>query len=43
MVNYTSRYLSEVATIATQIDQAQIEKMIDILIETRIANGRIFL
>lgn len=42
MGNYTSRYLSEVTTIATRIDQAQIEKMIDILIETRIANGRIF-
>jgi D-sedoheptulose 7-phosphate isomerase len=42
MGNYTSRYLSEAATIATQIDQAQIEKMIDILLETRIANGRLF-
>ena len=43
MGNYTSRYLSEAATIATQIDQAQIEKMIDILLETRIANGRLFI
>jgi D-sedoheptulose 7-phosphate isomerase len=42
MGNYTSRYLSEVATIASQIDQTQIEKMIDILLETRVAGGRLF-
>jgi D-sedoheptulose 7-phosphate isomerase len=42
MDNYTSRYLSEAATIASQIDQAQIEKMIDILLETRAAGGRLF-
>jgi D-sedoheptulose 7-phosphate isomerase len=43
MVNdYTSRYLSETALIAARIDQAQIEKMIDILLETRAAGGRLF-
>jgi D-sedoheptulose 7-phosphate isomerase len=42
MSNYTSRYLSEVAIIATQIDQAEIEKMIDILLEMRTAGGRLF-
>jgi D-sedoheptulose 7-phosphate isomerase len=42
MDNYTSRYLSEVATIASKIDQAQIERMIDILLETRVAGGRLF-
>jgi D-sedoheptulose 7-phosphate isomerase len=43
MVNdYTSRYLSETAQIAVRIDQAQIEKMIDILMETRAAGGRLF-
>jgi D-sedoheptulose 7-phosphate isomerase len=40
--NYTARYLSETAIIATRIDQAQIEKVIDILLETRAARGRLF-
>ena len=40
--NYISRYLSETALIATLIDPAQIEKMIDILLETRAARGRLF-
>ena len=42
MDNYISRYLSEAATIASQINQAQIEKMIDILLETRATGGRLF-
>ena len=42
MNNYTSRYLSETAMIAALIDQTQIEKMIDILLETRAARGRLF-
>jgi D-sedoheptulose 7-phosphate isomerase len=43
MVNdYTSRYLSETAQIAARIDQAQIEKTIDILLETRATGGRLF-
>jgi D-sedoheptulose 7-phosphate isomerase len=40
--DYTSRYLSETALIAARIDQGQIEKMIDILLETRAAGGRLF-
>jgi len=40
--SYTSRYLSEVSSIATMIDQTKIDKMIDILLETRIAGGRLF-
>jgi D-sedoheptulose 7-phosphate isomerase len=40
--SYTARYLSEVSLIATQIDQAQIEQIIDILLETRIGGGRLF-
>lgn len=40
--DYTSRYLSEVCKIADQINPLQIEKMIDILIETRECGGRVF-
>jgi D-sedoheptulose 7-phosphate isomerase len=40
--NYTSRYLAETAAIASRIDQQQIEKVINILLETRIAGGRLF-
>src|SRR5208337_5211288 len=39
---YVSRYLEEVATIARQIDQKQVEGIIDVLIETRQGNGRLF-
>ena len=39
---YVSRYLEEVAAIAKQIDQQQVEKIIDVLIETRQGNGRLF-
>ena len=42
MSSYISRYLSEVAEIASQIDHSQIEKIIDILLETRISGGRLF-
>lgn len=42
MSDYTSRYLSEVASISAQIDEAQIERIIDILLETRTAGGRLF-
>lgn len=42
MSSYTSRYMSEVAEIAAQIDQSQIEKMIDVLVETRTGSGRLF-
>jgi len=41
--DYTSRYLEEAVKIAGQIDQAQVNKMIDILLKTRPANGRLFI
>lgn len=40
--DYTSRYLAEAAAIATSIDKAQVEKVVDIMISTRTAGGRIF-
>jgi len=40
--DYTARYLSETALIAARIDNAEIERMIDILLETREAGGRLF-
>jgi D-sedoheptulose 7-phosphate isomerase len=40
---YVSRYLQEVATIAGLIDQEQVERIIDVLIETRNRNGRLFI
>jgi D-sedoheptulose 7-phosphate isomerase len=39
---YTARYLLETAQIAGRIDQAQIERMIDILKSTRERGGRLF-
>jgi len=43
MGTYVSRYLQEVATIAKLIDQEQVERIIDVLIETRNRNGRLFI
>ena len=40
---YVSRYLEEVAAIARQIDQQQVERIIDVLVETRQCNGRLFI
>jgi D-sedoheptulose 7-phosphate isomerase len=42
MGTYVSRYLEEVAAIAGRIDQQQVEGIIDVLIETRQGNGRLF-
>jgi len=39
---YTLRYLDEVQRIASILDPACIEKMIDILVETRANQGRVF-
>jgi D-sedoheptulose 7-phosphate isomerase len=39
---YTSRYLQEVADIASQIDQAQVDRMVALLCETRSTGGRLF-
>ena len=43
MGTYTSRYLEEVAEIAKRIDQAQVKGIIDVLIDTRNSNGRLFI
>jgi D-sedoheptulose 7-phosphate isomerase len=43
MGTYVSRYLEEVAAIAGKIDQQQVERIIDVLIETRQGNGRLFI
>jgi len=40
---YVSRYLEEVAAIARKIDQQQVERIIDVLVETRRCNGRLFI
>lgn len=42
MSDYTARYLKEAAEICSRIEKAQVEKMIDVLLETRRAGGRIF-
>jgi D-sedoheptulose 7-phosphate isomerase len=40
--NYTARYLLETGQIAERIDQTQIDRMIDILKDTRERGGRLF-
>jgi D-sedoheptulose 7-phosphate isomerase len=40
---YTSRYLAEVTVIAGKIDHEQVEKMIDVLLRSRAAGGRLFI
>lgn len=42
MNEYVARYLKEVAIIAEQIDQKQVDRIIAILLETRKAGGRLF-
>jgi D-sedoheptulose 7-phosphate isomerase len=43
MSTYISRYLKEVSEIAERIDQQQVQGIIDVLIETRNGNGRLFI
>jgi len=43
MGSYASRYLLEVAEIAKRIDQRQIKGIVDVLVETRRNNGRLFI
>jgi D-sedoheptulose 7-phosphate isomerase len=43
MESYISRYLREVGQIAEQIDQQQVQGIIDVLVETRKKNGRLFI
>ncbi len=42
MSAYTTRYLQEVASIAATIDAAAIDRIVEILLETRTAGGRLF-
>lgn len=43
MESYISRYLREVGQIAEKIDQQQVQGIIDVLVETRNQNGRLFI
>lgn len=43
MGTYISRFLRESAQIAEQIDQQQVQGIIDVLVETRDNNGRLFI
>lgn len=43
MSTYIARYLQEVGEIAKRIDQRQVQAIVDILIETRNSNGRLFI
>lgn len=41
-VDYTAVYLAEVAALASQLDCAAIDRMIDLLLEVRAQSGRVF-
>ncbi len=43
MSNYIARYLQEVGEVATRIDQRQVQAVIEVLLETRNNNGRLFI
>lgn len=43
MSEYTSRYISEATAILESLDQATIERMVDILMTTRTEGGRLFI
>jgi len=43
MSNYIARYLEEVGEIAARIDQKQVQAIVDVLLETRSNNGRLFI
>ena len=43
MSTYIARYLQEVSAIAARIDQNQVEGIVNVLLETRRANGRLFI
>src|SRR5882762_2988057 len=42
MVNYIQRYFEEAGKICKAIDQAQVERMVQILLQVRKDNGRLF-
>lgn len=41
-MNYTSQYMNEAAQILEQISHDKIERMVDLLVQTRTAGGRLF-
>jgi D-sedoheptulose 7-phosphate isomerase len=41
--SYIARYLQEVGEIATRIDQKQVQGIVEVLLETRNNNGRLFI
>lgn len=43
MGSYIARYLQEVGEIATRIDQKQVQGIVEVLLETRNNNGRLFI
>jgi len=42
MMSYTKQYLSEAAQIISQLDAGSVERMVDLLVRTREAGGRLF-
>jgi D-sedoheptulose 7-phosphate isomerase len=43
MTNYTQNYFREVAEVARGIDQAEVDRMIDVLVDARTRGGRLFI
>ena len=43
MTDYTQNYFREVAEVARGIDQAEVDRMIDILVDARASGGRLFI
>jgi D-sedoheptulose 7-phosphate isomerase len=41
--NYTKSYFEDVATVARGIDQSEVDRMIDILVDVRACGGRLFI
>jgi hypothetical protein len=41
--DFTRNYYSEVAAVAQSIDQTAVDRMIDILVDTRARGGRLFI
>ena len=42
MTNYTAQYLAEVQMIAASMDVSRVERIVNLLVETRAAGGRLF-
>src|ERR1700761_9333611 len=43
MTDYTQNYFREVAEVAAGIDQAEVDRMIDVLVDARSRGGRLFI